>query len=205
MSIAANTQPASQPTMISVFWPTASQSKKSSLIRAVVLAFAGSVLLTVSAKVQVPFYPVPMTMQTMVVLVLGMALGSRLGSAAVLLYLAEGAMGLPVFSGTPEKGLGVAYMMGPTGGYLLGFVVAAWATGFLAERGWGKGFVSTTLAMVIGNAIIYALGLLWLGSLLGWDKPILAWGMIPFLLGDGTKILLAVIIMPMAWKLIGKR
>ncbi|MCK5166554.1 MAG: biotin transporter BioY, partial [Rhodospirillaceae bacterium] len=108
-------------------------------------------------------------------------------------------------AGTPEKGLGVAYMMGPTGGYLLGFVVAAWATGFLAERGWDRGVVSTASAMVIGNGIIYALGLLWLGSLLGWDKPIIEWGMMPFLLGDATKILLAVIIMPAIWKAVGKK
>ena len=193
------------PTLASVFWPTANTLGASSMLRGVVLAFIGSVLLTISAKVHVPFYPVPMTMQTLVVLMLGMTLGSRLGVAAVMLYMAEGAMGLPVFSGTPEKGLGVAYMMGPTGGYLLGFVVAAWATGFLAERGWDRGVVSTASAMVIGNGIIYALGLLWLGSLLGWDKPIIEWGMMPFLLGDATKILLAVIIMPAIWKAVGKK
>ena len=192
------------PTLASVFWPAAKSNGAPSMLRAVVLAFAGSVLLTISAKVHVPFYPVPMTMQTLVVLALGMALGSRLGVAAVMLYMAEGAMGLPVFSGTPEKGMGVAYMMGPTGGYLLGFVVAAWATGFLAEHGWGRGFISTAFAMVIGNGIIYGFGLLWLGSLLGWDKPIIQWGMTPFLLGDATKILLAVIIMPTVWKMVGK-
>ncbi len=193
------------PTMASVFWPAKNSSGASSMLRGVVLAFIGSILLTISAKVHLPFYPVPMTMQTLVVLGLGMALGSRLGVAAVMLYMAEGAMGLPVFSGTPEKGLGVAYMMGPTGGYLLGFVVAAWATGFMAERGWDRGVISTASAMVIGNGIIYALGLLWLGSLLGWDKPIIEWGMTPFLLADATKILLAVIIMPTAWRLIGKK
>lgn len=193
------------PTMASVFWPAANANGASSMLRGVVLAFIGSILLTISAKVHLPFYPVPMTMQTLVVLGLGMALGSRLGAGAVMLYMAEGAMGLPVFSGTPEKGMGVAYMMGPTGGYLLGFVVAAWATGFLAERGWDRGVFSTAGAMVIGNGIIYALGLLWLGSILGWDKPIIEWGMTPFLLADATKILLAVIIMPTAWKLIGKK
>ncbi|MCK5166841.1 MAG: biotin transporter BioY [Rhodospirillaceae bacterium] len=193
------------PTMASVFWPAANANGASSMLRGVVLAFIGSILLTISAKVHLPFYPVPMTMQTLVVLGLGMALGSRLGAAAVMLYMAEGAMGLPVFSGTPEKGMGVAYMMGPTGGYLLGFIVAAWATGFLAERGWDRGVLTTASAMVIGNGIIYALGLLWLGSILGWDKPIIEWGMTPFLLADATKILLAVIIMPTAWRLIGKK
>ena len=192
------------PTLASVFWPKTENKKALNLLTGAVLAFAGSLLLTLSAKISVPFYPVPMTMQTLVVLGLGMALGSRLGVAAVMLYMFEGAMGLPVFSGTPEKGMGVAYMMGPTGGYLLGFVVAAWVTGFLAERGWDRGFVSTASAMVIGNGVIYAFGLLWLGSILGWDKPIIEWGMTPFLLGDLTKVLLAAIIMPTVWKMVGK-
>ena len=188
------------PTMITALLPTSS-----SMLRNVILAVLGSVLLTISAKIHIPFYPVPMTMQTFVVLGLGIAFGSRLGAATVLLYLAEGAAGLPVFSGTPEKGIGLAYMMGTTGGYLLGFVVAAWAVGLLAERGWDRGFSSTAAAMVIGNAIIYSLGLLWLGSILGWDKPIIEWGMTPFLLGDISKIALAVIAMPLAWKALGKR
>ena len=192
------------PTLASVFWPKTENKKALNLLTGAVLAFAGSLLLTLSAKISVPFYPVPMTMQTLVVLGLGMALGSRLGVAAVMLYMFEGAMGFPVFSGTPEKGMGVAYMMGPTGGYLLGFVVAAWVTGFLAERGWDRGFVSTASAMVIGNGVIYAFGLLWLGSILGWDKPIIEWGMTPFLLGDLTKVLLAAIIMPTVWKMVGK-
>ena len=192
------------PTLASVFWPKTENKKALNLLTGAVLAFAGSLLLTLSAKISVPFYPVPMTMQTLVVLGLGMALGSRLGVAAVMLYMFEGAMGFPVFSGTPEKGMGVAYMMGPTGGYLLGFVVAAWVTGFLAERGWDRGFVSTASAMVIGNGVIYAFGLLWLGSILGWDKPIIEWGMTPFLLGDFTKVLLAAIIMPTVWKMVGK-
>ena len=186
--------------MITALLPTSS-----SMLRNVILAVLGSVLLTISAKIHIPFYPVPMTMQTFVVLGLGVAFGSRLGAATVLLYLAEGAAGLPVFSGTPEKGLGLAYMMGTTGGYLLGFVVAAWAVGLLAERGWDRGFASTAAAMVIGNAIIYSFGLLWLGSLLGWDKPIIEWGVTPFLLGDISKIALAVIAMPLAWKALGKR
>jgi len=188
------------PTMITALLPTSS-----SVLRNVILAVLGSVLLTISAKIHIPFYPVPMTMQTFVVLGLGVAFGSRLGAATVLLYLAEGAAGLPVFSGTPEKGIGLAYMMGTTGGYLLGFVVAAWVVGILAERGWDRGFISTATVMVIGNAIIYSFGLLWLGSLLGWDKPIVEWGMTPFLLGDITKIALAVIVMPLAWKALGKR
>jgi biotin transport system substrate-specific component len=127
-------------TATTVLKPTLSQSvlagsNRLSLLQQVLLAIAGSLLLWVSAKVQVPFWPVPMTMQTFVVLGLGAAFGWRLGMATVALYLLEGAMGLPVFAGTPEKGIGLAYMAGPTGGYLAGFVVAAGITGWLAEKG----------------------------------------------------------------------
>ena len=174
------------------------------IIRAVTLAVAGSLLLTLSAKVQIPFYPVPMTMQTFVVLVLGVAYGWKLGAMTLLLYLAEGALGLPVFAGTPEKGIGIAYMMGPTGGYLLGFVVAAAACGWLGENGWDRRPISTFAAMLIGNLIIYAFGLLWLGTLLGWDKPLLQWGMYPFLFGDLLKIALAMVVLPGAWQAIKK-
>ena len=174
------------------------------IIRAVTLAVAGSLLLTLSAKVQIPFYPVPLTMQTFVVLILGVAYGWKLGAMTLLLYLAEGALGLPVFAGTPEKGIGIVYMMGPTGGYLLGFVVAAAACGWLGENGWDRRPISTFAAMLIGNLIIYALGLLWLGALLGWDKPILQWGMVPFLFGDLLKIALAMVVLPGAWQAIKK-
>jgi biotin transport system substrate-specific component len=191
-----------RPTLATVLWPEAASGKA---LRAVLLAVAGSVLLTLAAKVQIPFYPVPLTMQTFVVLALGMAYGWRLGGATVLLYLAEGAMGLPVFAGTPDKGIGLAYMAGPTGGYLAGFVLAAAACGWLAERGWDRRMVTTALAMVIGNVIIYVPGLLWLGSLLGWDKPILAWGLTPFLLGDLFKLALAAAVLPLAWRLVRRR
>ncbi len=110
------------PTLAGTLWPA---GKAHALLRGLVLAVAGTALLTVSAKIQIPFYPVPMTMQTFVVLALGMAYGWRLGGATLLLYLAEGATGLPVFAGTPEKGIGLAYMLGGTGGYLAGFVLAA--------------------------------------------------------------------------------
>lgn len=173
-----------------------------SAARAVILVFAGSVLLTVAAKVQIPFYPVPMTMQTFAVLGLGMALGWRMGATAVLFYLAQGAAGLPVFSGTPEKGIGLLYMAGPTGGYLFGFVLAAAACGWLAERGWDRKVLTTALAMLIGNAVIYVPGVLYLGVLFGWDKPILEWGLTPFLLGDLAKLALAAAVLPAAWQLL---
>ena len=154
------------------------------IVRNLILAIVGSLALWVSAKISIPFWPVPLTMQTLVVLVIGMAFGARLGAATVLLYLAEGAVGLPVFSGTPEKGIGLAYMMSTRGGYLVGFVLAAGAVGFLAERGWDRSPVKTALAMVLGNILIYMTGLLWLGTIVGWDKPVLAWGLTPFLAGD---------------------
>ncbi|MEO0910327.1 MAG: biotin transporter BioY [Pseudomonadota bacterium] len=171
------------------------------LIRNLTLAVLGSIALWVSAKISIPFWPVPLTMQTFVVLMIGMAFGSRLGAATVLLYLAQGAAGLPVFSGTPEKGLGLAYMMSTTGGYLIGFVLAAAIVGYLAEKGWDRGIFKTATAMLIGNVAIYVPGLLWLGAIVGWDKPVLAWGLTPFITGDILKLILAALLMPALWKL----
>lgn len=174
------------------------------LIRNLAVVLGGSLLLTLSAKLQIPFWPVPLTLQTLVVLALGMVLGPRLGALAVIAYLAQGAIGLPVFAGTPEKGIGLAYMLGTTGGYLAGFVVAAFVTGLLAQRSWDRNVLTTVLAMVVGNAIIYACGLLWLGSVVGWDKPLLAWGMTPFLLGDLAKIVVVAALLPTLWRLLGR-
>lgn len=174
-------------------------------LRNAALAILGSIALWVSAKIQVPFYPVPITMQTFVVLAIGMGFGMRLGAATVALYLAQGAAGLPVFAGTPEKGVGLAYVMGPTGGYLLGFLLAAAAVGYLAERGFDRSVLTTALTMLIGNTVIYIPGLLWLGAVVGWDKPVLEWGMTPFLFADAAKLVLAAALMPMIWKLVGNR
>ncbi|MFK7862334.1 MAG: biotin transporter BioY [Granulosicoccus sp.] len=169
-------------------------------VRGATVVIVGSLLLTISAKLSIPFLPVPMTLQTLVVLCLGMVLGPRLGAAAVLAYLAQGAMGLPVFAGTPEKGIGIAYMLQHTGGYLVGFVVAAFVVGLLAKRRWDRSMLTTIAAMLIGNAVIYAFGLLWLGTLIGWDKPVVALGMTPYLLGDLAKILIAAAVLPTLWK-----
>lgn len=166
----------------------------------VVAVIAGSLLLTLSAKVQVPFYPVPMTMQTLAVIGLGLALGPVRGAAAVALYLAEGALGLPVFAGTPEKGIGLAYMMGPTGGYLLGYIFAALLAGWLAGRGWDRNVFTAMAAALIAGAVIYVPGLFWLGSVIGWDKPVLALGLFPFIPGDIMKAVLAAVAFPAAWK-----
>jgi biotin transport system substrate-specific component len=170
-----------------------------------VALFLGTVALTVAAKVQIPFYPVPMTFQSMVAVLIGAWFGPRLGGATLLAYLAEGAVGLPVFAGTPEKGIGLAYMMGPTGGYLLGFLVAAVAVGWLARRGWDRSVPTMALAMLVGNVAIYGFGLLWLGQLLGWDKPILEWGFWPFVWGDLFELALAALIAPMVWRLVSRR
>ncbi|MDQ6435472.1 biotin transporter BioY [Mesorhizobium sp. LHD-90] len=174
------------------------------LARNVLLAIVGSLALWASAKIQVPFYPVPITMQTFVVLAMGMAFGRRLAAATVALYLAQGAIGLPVFAGTPERGIGLAYMAGPTGGYLLGYLPAAALCGWLAERGWDRRIATTAAAMLAGNAVVYAFGLLWLGSVIGWDKPVLQIGLTPFIPGDFLKLLLAALTLPLAWKLLGR-
>lgn len=190
------------PTLLSTVW--SDEQGKAKILRPVLMALLGTALLTVCAKIQVPFYPVPLTMGTLAVLMIGMTYGWRLATATLLLYMAEGAAGLPVFAGTPEKGIGLAYMMGGTGGYLVGYVMAAAACGWLAERGWDRHFGSTVLVLLIGNALIYVPGLLWLGALFGWDKPILEWGLTPFILGDVVKLALAAALMPLAWSLIRK-
>jgi len=192
-------------TLVEMAWPASTGLNAiGNALRVTILTVTGSLLIWLAAKIQIPFYPVPMTMSTFAVLAIGMAYGWRLGTATILLYLAEGAMGLPVFAGTPEKGIGLAYMLGGTGGYLVGYVFAAAAVGKLAERGWDKNVLTTGLAMLIGNALIYVPGLLWLGTLFGWDKPIIEWGLAPFVLGDLTKLALAAALMPLMWKLFGR-
>lgn len=173
-----------------------------SLLRKALIVVGGSLALWASAKVQVPFFPVPITMQTLVVLGFAMAAGRNLALATVGLYLIEGALGLPVFAGTPEKGIGLAYMVGPTGGYLLGMLLAAGILGHLGERGWDRKALTTAAAMVIGNLAIYACGLAWLGSSLGYGETLLQAGLLPFVPGDLFKIVLAAFMLPGAWKLL---
>lgn len=171
----------------------------------IVAVLAGSLLLALSAKISVPFYPVPLTMQTFVVIGLGLALGPARAAAAVLLYLAEGAAGVPVFAGTPQNGIGLAYMMGPTGGYLLGYLPAVLVGGWLAERAWDRSPLTAMAAALVAGAVIYVPGLLWLGSVIGFDKPVLQLGLIPFIPGDIVKALLAAIVFPAAWKWLAAR
>jgi biotin transport system substrate-specific component len=147
----------------------------------------GSLLLTASARTQIPFWPVPMTMQTMAVIVIGMTLGSRLGLLVVAAYILEGLMGLPVFANSPARGTGLAYLMGPTGGYLIGFCVAAYVSGWLAERGYGETLLRASLVNVIGTLIMLAMGYAWLAHLIGVEKAF-TFGVMPFLLSSLVKI-----------------
>ena len=161
--------------------------KQSKLLRYVFLALIGSIILAVSSKIKIPFYPVPMTMQTLVVLIIGIVFGWKLGLATVSLYLFEGIIGLPVFSGTPEKGLGLVYFTGPTMGYLLGFLVAVYISG---KFNYDSNIIKNFLKLLLATSFIYILGMTWLGNLIGWDKPIFQLGAQPFLLAELFKILI---------------
>lgn len=176
--------------------PRFAHDKMLSLMAQLVLVLAGSALLAISAQVSIPFYPVPMTGQTLIVLMIGMAYGPRLGAATVMAYLVEGGMGMPVFA---NGGAGWAYLAGPTGGYLTGFLVAAFILGLLAERGMGRNPVSTALAMLVGTAVIYLFGVTWLSSFIGYAKA-LSVGVLPFLYGDVAKLVVAAGLMPLAWR-----
>lgn len=166
------------------------QSRAGRLVASAGLIVAGSLMLWLSAKIKVPFYPVPMTLQTLVLFLIAAAYGSRLAVATVGLYLLEGALGLPVFAGTPEKGIGIAYMFGPTGGYLAGYVVAAAIVGLAMDAGWGRRLSTTLAAMLAGEAAILLLGFAWLAVLLGMDKAF-AFGVGPFIVTDAVKVVLA--------------
>ena len=160
---------------------------QSKLLKNLFIALIGSILLAISAKIKIPFYPVPMTMQTLVVLIIGIGFGWKLGVATIALYLFEGIIGLPVFSGTPEKGVGLIYFTGPTMGYLIGFLIAAFIAG---KFNYNNNVISHFLKLTFATSFIYILGMFWLGELIGWDKPIFKLGAQPFLLAELLKILL---------------
>ena len=155
------------------------------IIKSFLAIVLGSIALTISAKIKIPFYPVPMTMQTFVVLFLGISLGYKIGLATIGLYLIEGIAGLPVFSNSPEKGVGLLYFTGPTMGYLIGFLTACYFSYMIKFE---DSFFIILCKLVLATSTIYILGLLWLGTLIGWDKPILALGAKPFLLAEIFKI-----------------
>ena len=159
----------------------------------ILISILGTLVLTISAKIKIPFYPVPMTMQTFVVLFLGIALGPKIALLTVSLYLFEGIFGLPVFAGTPEKGIGFIYFTGPTMGYLIGFLVAAYIAGSFK---YNKGTLNTFLKLILSVSFIYILGIIWLGALIGWEKPIFKLGAQPFLLAELFKLTLLTILLP---------
>ncbi len=170
------------------------------------LIVGGSLLMAAAAHVTVPFYPVPLTLQTLVATGLGFALGPKRSAAAILAYIAQGLAGWPVFAGTPMHGAGIAYLLGPTGGFIIGFLVQAVVAGLLAQRGWGRSLATAAGAGLLAAASIYPVGLLWLGSVIGFDKPLLSLGLYPFVLGDLVKALLAGSLLYASWSEIrGKR
>ena len=168
------------------------------IAKIILITVLGSLLLTISAKIKIPFPPVPQTMQTFVVLFLGIAFGKRIAMLTVSLYLFEGIFGLPVFSGTPEKGIGLIYFTGPTMGYLIGFVIAAYISGKFQYKDIFKNnlseFFKNYFKLLFAVSFIYILGLLWLGNIIGWDKPIFKFGAEPFLLAESVKILILAIL-----------
>ena len=161
---------------------------QSKILKNLFVILVGTVLLAISSKIKIPFYPVPMTMQTFVVLVIGIGFGWKIGIATVALYLFEGLIGLPVFSGTPEKGVGFIYFTGPTMGYLIGFLVTIF---FAGRFNYQDNLIFNFIKLTFATSFIYILGMLWLGVLIGWDKPIFTLGAQPFLLAELFKILLA--------------
>ena len=169
----------------------------------VALIASGATLIALSAQIvlPLPFTPVPVTAQTLTVILVGVLLGSRRGSLAALAYIAGGALGLPVFA---AGGFGLARLLGPTGGYLLGFVAAAFVVGWLAERGFDRRLVTAAVAMLAGLAVIFACGLLWLGLFVGYQR-VLALGLLPFLMGEAVKLCAAAVLLPLGWRLLGRR
>ena len=171
--------------------------KLDKILKIFLIMIVGSILITISAKIKIPFYPVPMTMQTFVILLIGITLGYKIGLATVTLYLLEGIVGLPVFASSPEKGIGIAYFVGPTMGYLIGFLVAVYFSGLFK---YDKGIINTFIKLIFSVSFIYILGVIWLGSLIGWDKPIFKLGVQPFLLAELFKILLLLFLTPILLK-----
>ena len=165
------------------------QNSQTKIIKSILVIFLGSVVLAISAKIKIPFYPVPMTMQTFVVLFIGIGFGYKIALATVSLYLIEGILGLPVFSNSPERGIGITYFTGPTMGYLLGFLSACYFSSYVKVS---DNYLMIITKLILSVSSIYILGVLWLGSLIGWDKPIFELGVAPFLLAEIFKLSLLV-------------
>jgi biotin transport system substrate-specific component len=186
------------PTLANQLWPVAS----SSLLRNGALAILGSLVVAAAAHVTVVQLPVPLTLQTLAVLCIGAAFGSRLGAATLALYAVEGAVGLPVFAPTPD---GYPGIVGPTGGYIIGFILAAGLVGWLAEKGWDRSLPKMLLATLLGGAILYVPGLIWLSFFVGGMGPAIEYGLVPFWLADMVKAVIAALAFPAVWNLLGRR
>ncbi len=186
-------------TLAGALWTPSSLSP---LPRGALLAVVGSLFVALCAQITVPLWPVPVTGQTFAVLSVGLVCGWRIGGAALLLYLIEGALGLPFFAGGKS---GWAVVVGASGGYIWGFILAAALVGWLAERGWDRNVWRTAVALFCGNVVLYVPGLLWLGQVVGWDKPVLEWGLTPFLFGDFLKLALAAALIPAVWAVLRRR
>ena len=197
----AQSQVLNYPSLSEALFLESSVSKTQRNIRYAVLALAGSALIALCAQISVPFFPVPLTLQTFAVFLIGLTYGWRLGGITIVLYLAEGVLGLPVFAGGKS---GLIVLMGPTAGYLVGFLLAATACGWFAERGFDRSYTKLFAALLVGNILLYVPGLLWLGSMIGWDQPVLELGLYPFVLGDLMKIAMAVLLLPSAWKYVNR-
>ena len=178
------------------------QNTQSKIIKLLLIVFFGSVVLAISSKIKIPFYPVPMTMQTFVVLLLGISLGYKIALSVVGLYLLEGIIGLPVFSNSPEKGVGLVYFTGPTMGYLIGFLSACFLASFVKLS---DNYFLIFTKLILSVSTIYIFGVLWLGTLLGWDKPIFELGVMPFLLAEIFKIALLTILTKKIYKSLKKK
>ena len=174
------------------------QNTQNQLVKSLLVIFIGSIILTISAKIKIPFYPVPMTMQTFIVLFLGISFGYKIALATVSLYLLEGILGLPVFSNSPERGIGLAYFTGPTMGYLIGFISACFLASFVKND---DNYFLIFFKLIFSVSTIYILGILWLGNLIGWDKPIFKLGAQPFLLAELFKLFLLTALYPWIIKL----
>lgn len=172
-------------------------------VKQIILVIAGIAALAVAAKIKIPMIPVPMTMGTFAVLSIGAAYGMRLGLVTIIGYMLIGALGFDVFAGSSAETYGITYMLGGTGGYLVGYVLAVLALGYAAHQGWDRSIRKMALAMVLGNVLIYVPGLVWLAVLYGTDAPIFTWGLTPFLLGDLVKLALAALLLPSVWGLVG--
>ena len=195
------TQMLTYPSLFETLVLDKAENNSQKIFRYGILSFTGSALIALCAQVSVPFYPVPVTMQTFAVILIGLTYGWRLGGITVALYLVEGAIGLPVFAG--GKG-GMIVLMGPTAGYLYGFFLAAVACGWFAERGFDRSYFKLIVPLLAGNLLLYSSGLIWLGNFIGWDKPVLDLGLYPFIPGDLLKIAMAAVLLPTVWKYVDR-